>query len=74
MIYFRYEECTKLCDQGLKIDAKDAKFLDFRSRATKALKEAERNARREAALSKKLENEKQRLIQAIKDRGIKLKR
>ena len=56
------------------MDAKDEKFLSFRSAATKEEREAERNARKEAALEKRKQTEEARLIEAIKNRGITIHR
>ena len=74
VVSHRYDECKEFCDRGLAIDAKDEKFVSFRAVATKAQKEAERNARKEAALEKKKQTEEARLIEAIKSRGITIHR
>ena len=73
----RYKEAVEFCDHGLlkisDLDAsKSAELKESRSKAEKFLKEAERNARKEAMAKKKREKESKELTDLIKSRGIQI--
>lgn len=60
------------CDEGLKTHPTDNKLRELRSSADKHKRAAERDARKAKAKEKKLYGEKEALLGAIKERGIKL--
>ena len=72
----RFKEAMDWCDHGLlkvEIDeSKKAELKTLRFKAEKALKEKERNDRKEAMLKKKKEKEHKQLLDLIKARGIKI--
>ncbi|XP_047231843.1 tetratricopeptide repeat protein 4 isoform X1 [Girardinichthys multiradiatus] len=60
------------CDEGLKAHPTDNKLRELRATADKHKRAAERDARKAKAKEKKLHGEKEALLDAIKERGIKL--
>uniref|UniRef100_UPI0037E8BA62 tetratricopeptide repeat protein 4 n=1 Tax=Semicossyphus pulcher TaxID=241346 RepID=UPI0037E8BA62 len=66
-----FGEALQWCDEGLKAHPKDKKLLELRAAADKNKRAAERDARKAKAKEKKLHGEKEALLAAIKDRGIK---
>ncbi|XP_070764797.1 tetratricopeptide repeat protein 4 isoform X1 [Enoplosus armatus] len=67
-----FAEAVQWCDEGLKVCPTDKKLLELRVAADKLKRAAERDARKANAKEKKLHGEKEALLAAIKDRGIKL--
>lgn len=67
-----FAEAVQWCDEGLKEHPNDKKLLELRAAADKHKRAAERDARKAKAKEKKLHSEKEALLAAIKDRGIKL--
>ncbi|XP_035509902.1 tetratricopeptide repeat protein 4 [Morone saxatilis] len=67
-----FAEAIQWCDEGLKSHPTDKKLLELRAAADKHKRAAERDARKAKAKEKKLQGEKEALLAAIKDRGIKL--
>jgi len=71
----RFKEAVRWCDHGLlqgQADDKKAELKDLRFKAEKAMKEKERNERKEAMAKKKREREHKQLLDLIKSRGIKV--
>ncbi|XP_057697723.1 tetratricopeptide repeat protein 4 isoform X1 [Corythoichthys intestinalis] len=60
------------CEDGLKAHPTDKKLQDLRTAADKHKRAAERDARKAKVKEKKLNNQKDALLSAIKARGIKL--
>ncbi|XP_019730776.1 tetratricopeptide repeat protein 4 [Hippocampus comes] len=60
------------CEEGLKAHPTDKKLRDLRTAADKHKRSAERDARKAKVKEKKLNNEKEAIMAAIKERGIKL--
>ncbi|XP_077390975.1 tetratricopeptide repeat protein 4 isoform X1 [Festucalex cinctus] len=60
------------CEEGLRAHPTDKKLQDLRTSANKHKRAAERDARKAKVKEKKLANEKEALMAAIKERGIKL--
>lgn len=67
-----FTEAVRWCDEGLKVHSTDKKLLELRATADKQKKAADRDARKAKAKEKKQLCEKESLLNAIKDRGIKL--
>ncbi|KAM3915765.1 tetratricopeptide repeat protein 4 [Leptodactylus fuscus] len=67
-----YSEAVKWCDEGLQISPTEKKLLETRTKADKLHRAAERDARKLRQIEKKKQAEKESLLRAIKDRGIKL--
>ncbi|XP_056388161.1 tetratricopeptide repeat protein 4 [Hyla sarda] len=67
-----YAEAVKWCDEGLKISPAEKKLLETRTKADKLHRAAERDARKLKQAEKKKQAEKDSLLRAIKDRGIKI--
>lgn len=67
-----YSEAILWCDEGLKLQPTDKKLRELRAAADKHKRAAERDARKAKAKEKKMHGEKDALLAAIKDRGIKL--
>ncbi|XP_039983785.1 tetratricopeptide repeat protein 4 [Xiphias gladius] len=67
-----FSEAIRWCDEGLKAHPSDKKLQELRAAANKHKRAAERDARRATAKEKKLHGEKEALLAAIEDRGIKL--
>lgn len=68
----RFAEAIRWCDEGLKVHPTDKKLQELRATADKHKRAADRDARKAKAKEKKLLGEKEALLNAIKDRGIKL--
>lgn len=68
----RFEECIQLCDRRLEDKPGDPEFVRMRADAARMEKEAERDRRRAAAKEKKTKKDDDRLLEAIKSRGITL--
>ncbi|XP_054459168.1 tetratricopeptide repeat protein 4 [Anoplopoma fimbria] len=67
-----FAEAIQWCDEGLKAYPTEKKLLELRAAADKHKRTAERDARKAKIKEKKLHGEKEALLAAIKDRGIKL--
>lgn len=67
-----FAEAIRWCDEGLKVHPTDKKVLELRSTADKHKRAADRDVRKAKANEKKLLGEKKALLNAIKDKGIKL--
>ncbi|XP_034737013.1 tetratricopeptide repeat protein 4 [Etheostoma cragini] len=67
-----FAEAVQWCDEGLKVHPTDKKLQELRAAADKHKRAAERDARKNKLKEKKLHGEKEALLAAIKDRGIKL--
>ncbi|XP_017275866.1 tetratricopeptide repeat protein 4 [Kryptolebias marmoratus] len=67
-----FAEAIQWCDEGLKVHPTDKKLRELRAAADKHKRAAERDSRKAKAKEKKLHGEKEALLAAIKDRGIKL--
>ncbi|XP_037626511.1 tetratricopeptide repeat protein 4 isoform X2 [Sebastes umbrosus] len=67
-----FAEAIHWCDEGLKVHPTDKKLQEMRATADKHKRAAERDARKAKIKEKKLHGEKEALLAAIKDRGIKL--
>ncbi|XP_072245216.1 tetratricopeptide repeat protein 4 [Leuresthes tenuis] len=67
-----FSDALQWCDEGLKAHPADNKLRELRAAADKHKRAAERDARKAKAKEKKLYGEKEALLAAIKDRGIKL--
>ncbi|XP_077964281.1 tetratricopeptide repeat protein 4 isoform X2 [Gasterosteus aculeatus] len=65
-------EAVQWCDEGLKAHPTDKKLQELRAAADKHKRAKERDARKAKIKQKKLLAEKEALLAAIKDRGIKL--
>ncbi|XP_075038212.1 tetratricopeptide repeat protein 4 [Mixophyes fleayi] len=68
----KYSEALKWCDEGLRITPSDKKLLETRTKADKLHRAAERDVRKMRQAEKKNQAEKDALLRAIQDRGIKL--
>lgn len=68
----RFADGVRWCDDGLKVHPTDKKLQELRATADKHKRAADRDARKAKAKEKKLLSEKEALLNAIKDRGIKL--
>lgn len=67
-----FADAVQWCDEGLKAHPNDKKLQELRAAADKHKRAAERDARKAKAKEKKLYGEKEALLAAVKDRGIKL--
>lgn len=67
-----FAEAIQWCDEGLKAHPTDKKLMELRGAADKHKRAADRDARKAKLKEKKLHGEKEALLAAIKDRGIKL--
>lgn len=67
-----YSEAIQWCDDGMKFAPADKKLRELRAAADKHKRAAERDARKAKAKEKKIRCEKEALLAAIQDRGIKL--
>uniref|UniRef100_A0A672IZQ8 Tetratricopeptide repeat protein 4-like n=1 Tax=Salarias fasciatus TaxID=181472 RepID=A0A672IZQ8_SALFA len=67
-----YSEAIQWCDDGLKVMPTDKKLRELRAAADKHKRAAERDARKAKVKEKKIQCEKEALLAAIQDRGIKL--
>ncbi|KAG8432154.1 hypothetical protein GDO86_016696 [Hymenochirus boettgeri] len=67
-----YSEAVKWCDDGLQISPTEKKLLETRAKADKLLRIAERDIRKKKQDEKKKQVEKESLLNAMKDRGIRI--
>lgn len=67
-----FAKALRWCDEALKLHPTDKKLLELRAAADKHKRAADRDARKAKAKEKKLLQEKEALLAAITDRGIKL--
>ncbi|XP_034035459.1 tetratricopeptide repeat protein 4 isoform X1 [Thalassophryne amazonica] len=67
-----FAEAVQWCDEGLKFHPSDRKLQELRAAADQQKRAADRDARKAKAKEKKLHGEKEALLAAIKERGIKL--
>uniref|UniRef100_A0A671RWL5 Probable proline--tRNA ligase, mitochondrial n=2 Tax=Sinocyclocheilus anshuiensis TaxID=1608454 RepID=A0A671RWL5_9TELE len=67
-----YAGALQWCDEGLRLLPTDNKLQELRATADKQKREADRDARKAKVKAKKEQNEKEALLAAIKERGIKL--
>lgn len=67
-----FAEAIRWCDEALRLQPTDKKVLELRATADKQKRAADRDARKAKAKEKKLLNQKEALLSAIKDRGIQL--
>lgn len=67
-----FPDALQWCDEGLKAHPTDKKLLELRATADKHKRAAERDARKAKVKEKKLHGQKEALLSAIKDRGVKL--
>ncbi|XP_069837794.1 tetratricopeptide repeat protein 4 [Dendropsophus ebraccatus] len=68
----KYSDAVRWCDEGLKISPTEKKLLETRAKADKLHRAADRDARKMRQVEKKKQAEKDSLLRAIKDRGIKI--
>ncbi|XP_049572803.1 tetratricopeptide repeat protein 4 [Syngnathus scovelli] len=68
----KFSTAIQWCEEGLKAHPTDKKLLELRTTADKHKRSAERDARKAKVKEKKLNNEKEALMAAIKERGVKL--
>lgn len=69
-----FVEALQWCDAGLKVHPSDKKLQELRAAADKHKRAAERDARKAKAKEKKACSDKEALLAAIKERGVKLLR
>ncbi|XP_056271240.1 tetratricopeptide repeat protein 4 [Pseudoliparis swirei] len=67
-----FAEAVQWCDEGLQRHPTDKKLQELRAAADKHKRATERDARKAKIKEKKLHAEREALLAAIKDRGIKL--
>ncbi|XP_053325215.1 tetratricopeptide repeat protein 4 [Spea bombifrons] len=67
-----YREALKWCEEGLKINPTEKKLIETRTKADRLQRAAERDARKSKLAEKKKQSKKDSLLNALKDRGIKL--
>ncbi|XP_050969473.1 tetratricopeptide repeat protein 4 [Labeo rohita] len=67
-----YAGALQWCDEGLRLLPTDKKLQELRATADKQKREADRDARKAKVKAKKQQNDKEALLAAIKERGIKL--
>ncbi|KTG45218.1 hypothetical protein cypCar_00032744 [Cyprinus carpio] len=67
-----YAGALQWCDEGLKLSPTDKKLQELRATADKQKRQADRDGRKAKIKAKKEQNEKEALLAAIKERGIKL--
>ena len=75
--HFRLKHCTdciEWCDRGLRLDLQHNELLKLRADAVRISKENERDERKRALAEKKRNLEEDRLLQLVKDRGIRVER
>lgn len=68
----KFSEALTWCDEGLQISPTEKKLLETRAKADKLHRAAERDARKMRQAEKKTQVERESLLRAIQDRGIKL--
>ncbi|KAL2090211.1 hypothetical protein ACEWY4_014899 [Coilia grayii] len=69
-----YGDVLQWCDEGLHAHPTDKKLQELRNTANKKKREAERDARKAKLKEKQQRGEKEALLAAIKERGVKLVR
>ncbi|KAM9831947.1 tetratricopeptide repeat protein 4 [Neosynchiropus ocellatus] len=69
-----FADAIRWCDEGLKLCPTDRKLQELRAAADKHKRVADRDARKARVKEKKVHDEKENLLAAIKGRGIKLLR
>uniref|UniRef100_A0A8C1KUM4 Prolyl-tRNA synthetase 2, mitochondrial n=1 Tax=Cyprinus carpio TaxID=7962 RepID=A0A8C1KUM4_CYPCA len=67
-----YAGALQWCDEGLMLLPTDRKLQELRATADKQKRKADRDARKANVNAKKEQNDKEALLAAIKERGIKL--
>ncbi|KAI1892003.1 hypothetical protein AGOR_G00149520 [Albula goreensis] len=67
-----YGEALQWCEEGLRLQPKDRKLQELRAAADKMKRTAERDARKAKAKEKKERTEREALLGAIQERGVKL--
>ncbi|XP_029474029.1 tetratricopeptide repeat protein 4 isoform X2 [Rhinatrema bivittatum] len=67
-----FTEAIAWCEEGLRIDPKDKKLLDTRTKADRLRRAEQRDVRKARAKAKQTHSQREALLQAIKDRNIKL--
>ncbi|XP_007257243.3 tetratricopeptide repeat protein 4 [Astyanax mexicanus] len=67
-----YAEALQWCDEGLRILPTEKKLQELRAKADKQKRAAERDARKAKAKVKKERTDRDALLTAVKERGIKL--
>ncbi|XP_078249031.1 tetratricopeptide repeat protein 4 isoform X1 [Pogona vitticeps] len=67
-----FSETMTWCDEGLKVDPKEKKLLEIRTKADRLKRTEERDLRKAKLQEKREQSRKDALLEAIKDRNIKL--
>ncbi|KAH0618584.1 hypothetical protein JD844_017935 [Phrynosoma platyrhinos] len=67
-----FSEAMMWCEEGLRTDPKEKKLLETRAKADRLKRTEERDFRKAKLQEKREQSQKQALLQAIKDRNIKL--
>nr|XP_008107598.1 PREDICTED: tetratricopeptide repeat protein 4 isoform X1 [Anolis carolinensis] len=67
-----FSESIVWCEAGMKIDPKEKKLLETRAKADRLKRTEERDFRKTKLQEKREQSQKEALLQAIKDRNIKL--
>lgn len=67
-----FTEAVNWCDEGLQIDPEEKKLLEMRVKADKLKRTEQRDMRKAKAQEKKEQSKNEALLQAIKERGIRL--
>ncbi|KAJ7332682.1 hypothetical protein JRQ81_014862 [Phrynocephalus forsythii] len=67
-----FSEAMTWCDEGLRIDPKEKKLLEIRTKADRLKRTEERDLRKAKLQEKKEQSRKDDLLRAIKNRNIKL--
>lgn len=66
----KYGDCLRWCDAVLMIEPENPEILELRVNADKGLRAQERDARKRAAQERKEEDEDNKLLKTIQDRGV----
>ncbi|XP_030062227.1 tetratricopeptide repeat protein 4 [Microcaecilia unicolor] len=67
-----FTEAIVWCDEGLRISSKEKKLLETRTKADRLRRAEQRDARKATVKAKQEQSQREALLQAIKDRNIKL--
>nr|XP_033771378.1 tetratricopeptide repeat protein 4 isoform X1 [Geotrypetes seraphini] len=67
-----FTEAIMWCDEGLRIDSKEKKLLETRTKADRLRRTEQRDVRKARVKAKQEQTQREALLQAIKDRNIKL--
>ncbi|XP_061489083.1 tetratricopeptide repeat protein 4 isoform X2 [Rhineura floridana] len=67
-----FSETMMWCEEGLRIDPKEKKLLETRTKADRLKRTEERDFRKAKLQEKREQSQKEALLKAIKDRNIKL--